>query len=281
MIRRHRAGPRLAATTAALAVALGVAAGAGLPPAARAASPRLISAQARATDLRQAVDRLQLQAEQATEAYDAAQAELATVVSEHLLATRALEQAQSAADAQSAAADDRMRALYEAGGPAALYATLFDGASIADLEARYQSVSTIVGADRTATTRADRASAAAARIEARLGNLALRQTQLEARSAAEADRVRSLLAQTASLLAGADAQVRRIAEEDRLAAAAAAARAAALSTRAQGAAARSAAAAAVAAAAAAAAARVGMTAITPGGGSERAEQARARWPCCG
>ena len=216
---------RLGAVGAALAMVAGLAAGHVGP--AVAASPRLASAQAKATELRVAVDRLQVQAEQATEDYNTVNAELGAVVTKHLLAQRQLEDARAVADHRSDAAGDRMRALYEAGGTAALYATLLDGSGMADLATRYHSLTTIVDADRAAAAAANGASAEAGRIEARLRALALRQTQLEARSAAAATRVRSLLAETEQLLAAADADVRRIAEEDRLAAEAAAARAAA------------------------------------------------------
>jgi cell wall-associated NlpC family hydrolase len=215
----------LAVVGAALALAAGLVAVPVAP--AVAASPRLASAQARAAELRAAVDRLAISAESATEDYNAAGSDLAAVVTQHLMAQRQLEVAQAVADDRSDAAGDRMRALYEAGGNAALYASLLEGGSIVDLEARYRSVATIVDADRAAAAQAGGASLSAGRIEARLRELALRQTQLEARTAAAAARVRSLLAQTAQRLAAADVDVRRIAEADRRAAEAAAARAAA------------------------------------------------------
>jgi len=215
----------LAAAGSALVLVAGVLAGHVGP--AGAASPRLASAQAKATALRVAVDRLQLQAEVATEDYDAVNSELGAVVTQHLLAQRQLEDAQAVAGHRSDAAGERIRALYEAGGTAALYASLLDGSSMADLATRYRSLTTIVDADRAAAAEANGASAAAGRIEARLRELALRQTRLEAASVAAATRVRSLLARTEQLLSAADADVRRIAEEDRKAAEVAAARAAA------------------------------------------------------
>lgn len=226
MSRQIRSGRDwLAVVGAALALAAGLVAVPVAP--AVAASPRLASAQARAAELRAAVDRLAISAESATEDYNAAGSDLAAVVTQHLMAQRQLEVAQAVADDRSDAAGDRMRALYEAGGNAALYASLLEGGSIVDLEARYRSVATIVDADRAAAAQAGGASLSAGRIEARLRELALRQTQLEARTAAAAARVRSLLAQTAQRLAAADVDVRRIAEADRRAAEAAAARAAA------------------------------------------------------
>ena len=226
MSRQVRSGRDWLATVgAALALAAGLVAVPVAP--AVAASPRLASAQARAAELRAAVDRLAISAESATEDYNAAGSDLAAVVTQHLMAQRQLEVAQAVADDRSDAAGDRMRALYEAGGNAALYASLLEGGSIVDLEARYRSVATIVDADRAAAAQAGGASVSAGRIEARLRELALRQTQLEARTAAAAARVRSLLAQTAQRLAAADVDVRRIAEADRRAAEAAAARAAA------------------------------------------------------
>lgn len=231
MSDRNPTGPvrRVAVATATvLAVLAGVVGGAvHSQGSAVAASPRLQSAQAKAAQLRLAVDRLQVEAEQATEDYDAANAELAAVVTQHVLAQRHLTEAAAVAGDRSDAAGDRMRALYEAGGTAALYASVLDGNSIDDLAARYRSVSAIVDADLALSAAADGASLSAARIEGRLAALAQRQTALEAQSAAAALRVRSLLAETEQLLATADVDVRRIADEDRRAAEAAAAKAAA------------------------------------------------------
>jgi cell wall-associated NlpC family hydrolase len=218
-----------------LLVAVGLSAGlcvtAVAVPSAASASPRAASslgdAKAKAKALRLAVDRLQLQAEQATEAYDAAYDELGQVVTQHLSAQRALDNALSSADDSSATASRRVRALYMSGGAPALYATVLQGSDIADVLTRLQSVRRVVDGDRTASQSANSTVVARRKAEAALAKLAARRTALQASVADRADKVRGLLDQTDQLLAQADAKVRQIADEQRRAAEAAAAQAAA------------------------------------------------------
>jgi cell wall-associated NlpC family hydrolase len=216
-----------------LLVAVGLSAGlcvtAVAVPSAASASPRAASslgdAKAKAKALRLAVDRLQLQAEQATEAYDAAYDELGQVVTQHLSAQRALDNALSSADDSSATASRRVRALYMSGGAPALYATVLQGSDIADVLTRLQSVRRVVDGDRTASQSANSTVVARRKAEAALAKLAARRTALQASVADRADKVRGLLDQTDQLLAQADAKVRQIADEQRRAAEAAAAQA--------------------------------------------------------
>jgi cell wall-associated NlpC family hydrolase len=219
-----------------LLVAVGLSAGlcvsAVAVPSAASAAPRAASslgdAKAKAKALRIAVDRLQLQAEQATEAYDAAYDELGQVVTQHLSAQRALDNALSSADDSSATASRRVRALYMSGGAPALYATVLQGSDIADVLTRLQSVRRVVDGDRTASQSANSTVVARRKAEAALAKLAARRTALQASVADRADKVRGLLDQTDQLLAQADARVRQIADEQRRAAEAAAAQAAAV-----------------------------------------------------
>ena len=205
---------------------LGVQSVGAVLPTPAAASP-VGDAKARATALRLKVDRLRLQAEQATEQYDAAYEQLGQVVSEHLTAQQALDAAVASADDSAATADRRVRALYISGGTSALYATVLQGSDISDVLTRLQSVRRVVAGDRTADTTAASTVASRTAAERRLAALAAQRTRLQGAVADRADLVRTLLAQADALLAQADARVVQLAEEQRRAdEAAAAARAA-------------------------------------------------------
>lgn len=215
-----------------LLIAAGLTVGIALVPTTASAAPArpaaaIDDAKAKATSLRLAVDRLRTQAEQASEAYDAAYDELGRVVTAHLSAQQALDNAVTSADDSSTTASRRVRALYMSGGTPALYATVLQGSNIADVLTRLQSVRRVVGGDRTARAAATQDVSARTRAEAGLAKLAARRTALQASVADRADAVRELLARTDALLAQADDRVRLLAEEQRRAAeAAAAARAA-------------------------------------------------------
>jgi cell wall-associated NlpC family hydrolase len=198
-----------------------------LPATALAAPARptapIDDAKAKAKALRLEVDRLRTQAELATEAYDAAYDELGRVVTSHLAAQRALDDALSSAATTTSTASRRVRALYMSGGTPALYATVLQGANISDVLVRLQSVRRVVDGDRTARTVASNDVEARRKAEADLAKLTARRTSLQHNVAGSADKVRDLLARTDALLAQADDQVRAIADEQRRAAEAAAA----------------------------------------------------------
>jgi len=230
----------------------------------------LRGAQAQARELRLSVDRLRVQAEQAAEAYDAADALLGQAVTEHLSAQRDLDAATANAGRQDRTAAERIRALYKSGGAPALYATVLQGGDISDVLSRMQSVNAVLTEDRSVSDAAGRSVDVRRSAEARLGALAARQTRLQTSVAQRADSVRALLARTDALLAGADVRVRALAEQQRRAQEAAAARAAlarlaAAEQKAQADALAAAAASAAASAAAAAAAAAGTAATGPAG----------------
>jgi cell wall-associated NlpC family hydrolase len=243
---RRRAVPLLLAAGLTLALS----GSAALLPAAALAAPTphtasptatsLDDAKAKARALRLQVDKLRTEAEQATEAYDAAYDELGRVVTAHLTAQRALDNAVSSAATTSGTASNRVRALYMSGGSPALYVTVLQGTDITDVLTRLQSVRRVVDSDRSASTAASKTVVDRRKAEAKLAQLAARRTVLQASVADRADKVRELLAQTDTLLGQADARVRQIADEQRRAAeAAAATRAAAELAQAQRAAALS------------------------------------------
>ncbi|MCW2599309.1 MAG: hypothetical protein JWM02_1138 [Frankiales bacterium] len=218
-------------TRVAVALVLGGLLASGLPAA--SATP-IGDAKQQAAALRVKVDALRRQAELATEQFDAAYAELGNAVTAHLTAQRDLQRAQQATGVSDDIASRRVRALYMAGGPPALYAQVLDSGSIAEVAQRITQVKMVLGGDQRATATADHALAGRQDAEQRLAAAAAASTRLQTAVSARADRVRALLAQTDALLAAADQQVRDLADQQRRAAeAASAARAAATLARAQ------------------------------------------------
>src|SRR5581483_2324079 len=106
----------MARTGRAVLALVGVAAGlltAGAVP--RAHAETIGDARARAAALSHTVQRLQTEAEVATERYDAVQAELTTAVAQRGQADQRLAAMQANAQAAQQAVTDRTRALYESG----------------------------------------------------------------------------------------------------------------------------------------------------------------------
>jgi cell wall-associated NlpC family hydrolase len=167
---------------------------------------------------------LQVQAETATEDYNAAQAKLGDVVTQHMLAQRQLEDAQSGAADAGAMEASTVRAIYRAGGTAALYATVLQGTNPSDVFARIHAVENIVDGKHATAGRAKAIVGDAAAIESRLGKLAHDQTQLQKVVDAAMQRVENSLTQQQGLVAAADADVLRLQQAEAEAAAAAAAR---------------------------------------------------------
>ncbi len=179
------------------------------------ASPQLTSAQDRATQLRHTVDDLRVRTEQAAESYDAAAAGLAAAVTEHGLADRQLTQAHADAAAGENTMAARVRSLYVSGGPTALYASVLESHDLSDVFSRFRSVRAVAEGDQAVVDRADAALTHSGQVESALADAADRQNRLERAAAAAAAQVGQLLEQEAGVLAGADADVVRIAEADR------------------------------------------------------------------
>jgi cell wall-associated NlpC family hydrolase len=182
------------------------------------------NARERAHQLRQQLTQLQNQAEQATEDYDAAQAQLGQVVTAHLLAERQLEDAQSTVAGANLDETATVRALYRAGGASALYATVFSGSSPGDVFSRLSAVQHLVSGQQVVAKNASGVVADASTIEAHLADLAHQRTVLSTRASTLMNRVQSTLAEQQQLVAQADAEVLRLeqAEAAQVAAAAAA-----------------------------------------------------------
>jgi len=179
-------------------------------------------ARQQAAELRTRVDTLQLQAERATEDYDKAYDALGRAVSEHVTAQRQLD-AVAGAGAGNRQANRRVRALYMAGGGTGLYASVLSSADLPDALRRMHQVDAVLDGDHRAAAHAGQEVARQRQAAARLQTAALGATQLQRAVADRGDTVRALLAQTDALVAGADARVVALAEQQRLAEQAAAA----------------------------------------------------------
>lgn len=177
----------------------------------------------RAAVLRAQVDVLQVQAEQASEVYNAAYDALGRSVTAHLSAQRELMAAQSAAGASGDRAGQRIRALYMAGGASGLYASVLDSTDLSDALHRLHQVGAVVDGDRQVAAVASVAASDRLGAEQRLARAAVTSSRLQTVVAARADAVRAVLARTDVLLAQADDQVRALAEQQRVADEAAAA----------------------------------------------------------
>ena len=121
----------------------------------------LVAAKARAKALAAQVEELQTKVEVAGERLAGAQDELATVVSQEVIANQQLAALSTAAQDSRAATNERVRALYMSGGQAGLYASVLDGGSLADVMARMDAVGRVLVRDRTAAS-ADEAAVAEA-----------------------------------------------------------------------------------------------------------------------
>ena len=209
--------------TALAASAAGLAAAAVLAVPAPAGADPVGDARARAASLARTVQELQTKAEVAIERYDALEARLGAAVTARMLAQRDADAAAAGTASAVSVSEDRVRALYESGGPTTLLATVLDGADLTDALARYQDVSLVLGGDRaTIDTRAAVEEQTAA-VAARLAESAAEVTKLQAAAGAAAEQVRLLLDAGQQALAGANAEVQRLVAQAQAAAAAASA----------------------------------------------------------
>jgi len=211
---------RLAATVAAAAVG---ASALLLFPSAPAGADPIGDARARAASLAQTVKELQDRAEVATERYDALEAKLGAAVTARMLAQRDVDAAAEGAAVAESVGEDRVRALYESGGPTTLLATVLDGSDLSDALSRYHDVSLLLGNDRSHLDSAVQRVAQANKLAARLQEAAAAVTRLQSQAAQAATQVAGLLDAGKQALASANAEVRRLVAQAQAAAAAASA----------------------------------------------------------
>ena len=218
---RSRATGPLRSVVAAVAVALVLG---GLPwnLSTASADPTTVSAaQAQAKALAARVKSLQVQAEVATEQYDAVQEQLGEVVSRFLTASQDVGSLQDQADQLRAQRVARARALYMAGGQLGLYAQVLDGTDINDMLDRISAVGRVLNADAAAISAGNTAVTRAQALTDQLDALAQQRTELQAKAVQARANVLEILAQTSTQLDTANTLVRRLVLEEQARAAAA------------------------------------------------------------
>ncbi len=193
-------------------------------PQAATADP-LADARARAAELVATVQRLETQAEIATERYDALEAGLGAAVIQQELAERRLEADRQHVQAASDQVAARVRALYESGGRTSMLATVLDGTDPADAMARLHVINNLLAFDDAGLDAAVATTQRARELATELRVAADQVTRLQHEAAVVTGQVRSLLAARAAALSAASAQVRRLMAERRAALAAASAQA--------------------------------------------------------
>jgi peptidoglycan DL-endopeptidase CwlO len=207
----------------AAAAAVATMGGVLLAPSSAGADP-LGDARARASALAASVDRLQTQAELATERYDKVEAALGVAVTQRMLAEQQVEVDQQRATAAADLLDNRARALYESGGRVSLMATVLDGSDPVDFVARMHVVGALLGAGDSDVAAAQQTVARSTQTETTLAAASQKVITLQKQAASAATRVRTLLATQQQALTAAGAEVRRLVVAQQAAAAAASAR---------------------------------------------------------
>lgn len=149
------------------------------------------------------VAKIQREVAAAEKAYDDALAGVANSVNAASLDGRARDAIAAAAAARQEAVDARVRALYESGGPLALYATLIDSEDPTALTTQAVIVQHIVSADQSTATSVSQLAADASAATAAAEKRAHARIATERAVAATAVRVLSLLDQEQRLLASA------------------------------------------------------------------------------
>ncbi len=175
-----------------------------------AAADPLSDAKAQAASLQHQVAQLQLQAEQASERYDNAEAALGTLVGEQRAAQEQLAAAQSVVANNRAVIDERARALYMSGGSFGLYTSVLQGNDPTMVMAALHDVQSQLNVDKVALASVDAASKQAAAAQAHVDALLQRQNDLMAQAATAANDVDTALAKSQAALSDANNQVRTI-----------------------------------------------------------------------
>ncbi len=175
-----------------------------------AAADPLSDAKTQASTLQHQVAQLQVQAERASERYDASEAALGTLVGEQRSAQEQLAAAQSLVATNRAVIDERARALYMSGGSFGLYTSVLQGSDPTKVMAALHDVQSQLNVDKVALASVDAASKQAAAAQARVDELLQRQNDLMAQAAAASNDVSTALAQSQAALDAANDQVRTI-----------------------------------------------------------------------
>ena len=177
------------------------------------ASPSLADAKAQAASISSQVTRLNTEAEVASENYDAAEESLGKAVSSYLSIQTDLANAQATDGAGQNEIDRQAAALYEAGGPAPLYAEALNGADLGDVVERLSMAGNVLRSQQLTVTHNTGTASALATLNHKLAAAAAGRSQLEASASRNKTLVISLLAQQRHLLASANTNVKRVIAE--------------------------------------------------------------------
>lgn len=192
----------------------------GTLPAAAAPPPRTAAeTRAQADRLATQVDQLTIDAQSATEDYDAVRGRLDELTTRVLVARANVEQAQRSQRQAQQVNQDNARALYMTGGPLALYAAALSGSDPTQVLTQISQAGDLLDDGRLRSDTAKVVVDGAEHARAQLADLQQQQRQLTAGAAAAASKVQSVLDAQQALLADADAQVVALAAREQQAAA--------------------------------------------------------------
>jgi cell wall-associated NlpC family hydrolase len=175
----------------------------------------LVDAQHRAAVLREQVADLEERTATAVEDYDGAQEALGVAVTQRSQADAALDAARSEDAGYAALRTARVRTLYELGGPLRLYGSVLRAGSPTDALHGVHLARRLLGVDARAADEAARAGQELARAVEVTRAAADAQVRENRRAEALSATVQRLLAEQQELLAGADTEVLRMAEEQK------------------------------------------------------------------
>ncbi|MDQ1680066.1 MAG: peptidoglycan DL-endopeptidase CwlO [Frankiaceae bacterium] len=170
-------------------------------------------ARTRAADIQRQVDKLRVDAEIATEAYDKAQAALGDAVTAYISGQQVLEQAQQQADDAQALAAGRIVALYQSGGTVGIYSDVLSGGDPSEMYDRITMANTVIADDQSVIAAGTAALARVAAQQTALATLHDRQLALQREAGSRADAARAATDKAEGVLAAADATVQRLVAE--------------------------------------------------------------------
>ncbi|MBX6370683.1 MAG: C40 family peptidase [Acidothermus sp.] len=205
VVHRHRRLRHLTSAATAIFALTSLA----LPAGTSAADP-LSDARAKAAALHETVTRLQVQAEQATERFDAIEARLADLVARQRFAQIQADAARTALAAAEATVAERARALYMAGGTLGIYASVLAAQDPGRLLSGLHDVQVLSNADRHALAGVEQARLRVQGAAATVAELVERQTDLLAQAAEARQAVEAALQAQQDALDAATAQVRAL-----------------------------------------------------------------------
>jgi murein DD-endopeptidase MepM/ murein hydrolase activator NlpD len=173
------------------------------------------TAQERAKLLRGQLDALQAQAAVAVAELETVHEDVQQAVGEVINAEISLRDAQSTNDDAQDVASDRVRAIYKSGGRTAMYAAVLEADSPHEVFARVANISAVVEVDTVSVDRATFSQRRAQVAVATLEKATLQQQELERVADEKSAQVIDLMTAQEQAVAGADAEVQALIDEQR------------------------------------------------------------------